>query len=78
MMPGGRRSGAAAALRPIDEVNDGEDLGPHWFFPSKTSPESKDIIVAMLNPDPADRLEIQQVLVHPWIQSKLKSTSRTQ
>jgi len=69
-IPAGRRASAAAALCPIDLVNDSEDLGPHWFFPStsKTSPESKDIIVAMLNPDPAERLEIQQVLIHPWIQ----------
>ena len=38
------RSDAAAALRPIDEMNDAEDLGPHWFFPSKMRPESKDIL----------------------------------
>mmetsp|Transcript_15504 Transcript_15504/g.18897 ORF Transcript_15504/g.18897 Transcript_15504/m.18897 type:complete len:863 (+) Transcript_15504:425-3013(+) len=71
-IPGGRRSGANAALTPIDLAKDQNDLGPHWFFPSQTSPESKDIIVAMLNPNPAARLRIQQVLVHPWMKLKFQ------
>lgn len=70
----GRRINGTAALRPIDIMKDAEDLGPHWFFPSRTSPESKDIIVAMLNPNPLDRLDIQQVLIHPWM--NLKAGSR--
>ncbi len=64
---GGRRSSATAALTDICLETDSEDLGPSWFFPSKTSPESKDMIVAMLNPDPMERLNIQQVLRHPWL-----------
>lgn len=71
-IPGGRRSGANAALTPVDLAKDQNDLGPHWFFPSQTSPESKDIIVAMLNPNPAARLRIQQVLVHPWMKLKFQ------
>lgn len=64
---GGRRSGAKSALRKIDQETNMQDLGPEWFFPSKTSPESKDIIVAMLNPEPSERLSIQEVLLHPWM-----------
>jgi Serine/threonine protein kinase len=64
---GGRRSSAAAALRPVDAEKNKTDLGPHWFFPSRSSAESKDIIVAMLNPDPVERLNIQQVKAHPWM-----------
>ena len=41
------------------------NLGPKWFFPSQTTAESRDIIVAMLNPDPTERLNIDQVLSHP-------------
>lgn len=65
---GGRRSNAEAALNPhISEADQREYLGPHWFFPSLTSKESRDLIVAMLNPCPADRLSVAQVLAHPWL-----------
>ena len=65
---GSRRSCAEAAL--VDEFSndDIEDmLGPHWFFPNKTSVESRDMIMSLLNPDPEQRLNIQQVLRHPWL-----------
>ena len=64
---GGRRASAIAALAPLNIEADIDDLGPQWFFPSKTSPESKDVIVAMLNPEPSERLTIRQVLEHPWM-----------
>lgn len=65
---GGRRSSPAAALNPvITEVDQREFLGPHWFFPSHSSPESRDLIVFMLNPDPDVRPSIQLVLQHPWL-----------
>jgi serine/threonine protein kinase len=65
---GGRRSSAMAALNPIiTETDEREYLGPHWFFPSESSPESRDLIVCMLNPDPDKRPTIQLVLQHPWI-----------
>eukprot|EP00557_Chaetoceros_sp_GSL56_P008990 CAMPEP_0176489824 /NCGR_PEP_ID=MMETSP0200_2-20121128/7518_1 /TAXON_ID=947934 /ORGANISM="Chaetoceros sp., Strain GSL56" /LENGTH=796 /DNA_ID=CAMNT_0017887039 /DNA_START=61 /DNA_END=2448 /DNA_ORIENTATION=+ len=51
---GGRRSSAIAALRPVNAEKDNAELGPHWFFPSQSSAESKDIIIAMLNPDPVE------------------------
>jgi serine/threonine protein kinase len=64
----GRRSSAQAALNPIITETDERDfLGPHWFFPSETSPESRDLIVCMLNPDPEKRPTIDLVLRHPWI-----------
>jgi serine/threonine protein kinase len=63
----GRRKNAEHALKPLDPVRDVDDLGPPWFFPSKTSPESRDIIMAMLNTKPSDRLSIHQVLKHPWM-----------
>jgi len=69
---GRRRSSAAAALLPIDPVEEKDDLGPHWFFPSQTSHESRDLIVAMLNPDPRVRLSITQVLLHPWFKMKFR------
>eukprot|EP00546_Thalassionema_frauenfeldii_P004230 CAMPEP_0178907992 /NCGR_PEP_ID=MMETSP0786-20121207/7676_1 /TAXON_ID=186022 /ORGANISM="Thalassionema frauenfeldii, Strain CCMP 1798" /LENGTH=900 /DNA_ID=CAMNT_0020579847 /DNA_START=108 /DNA_END=2807 /DNA_ORIENTATION=- len=64
---GTRRASAIAALNPtITEEEEAELLGPQWFFPSQTSAESRDLIVAMLNPDPYDRLSIEFVLQHPW------------
>lgn len=63
----GRRKNAENALKPINPEREAEDLGPPWFFPSRTSPESRDIIVAMLNTKPCDRLSIHQVLKHPWM-----------
>eukprot|EP00548_Thalassiothrix_antarctica_P004723 CAMPEP_0194146794 /NCGR_PEP_ID=MMETSP0152-20130528/21738_1 /TAXON_ID=1049557 /ORGANISM="Thalassiothrix antarctica, Strain L6-D1" /LENGTH=892 /DNA_ID=CAMNT_0038847403 /DNA_START=110 /DNA_END=2785 /DNA_ORIENTATION=- len=64
---GTRRTSAIAALNPvITEEEESELLGPQWFFPSHTSPESRDLIVAMLNPNPLDRLSIEFVLQHPW------------
>jgi serine/threonine protein kinase len=73
---GGRRSSPEAALNPnITEADQREYLGPHWFFPSMTSKESRDLIVAMLNPRPEDRLSIAQVLEHPWILAEAASAS---
>jgi len=66
----GRRQSSFAALLPFSLINDNEDLGPPWFFPTKGKLESKDLIVAMLNPDPQDRLSIEQVMCHPWLQLK--------
>jgi len=64
----GRRASALAALDPvITEQDEMELLGPQWFFPSKSSPESKDLIVSMLNPDPDLRPTINMVLRHPWL-----------
>ena len=64
----GRRASALAALDPvITEQDERELLGPQWFFPSKTSPESRDLIVSMLNPDPDYRPSINMVLRHPWL-----------
>eukprot|EP00531_Pseudo-nitzschia_arenysensis_P000848 CAMPEP_0116128122 /NCGR_PEP_ID=MMETSP0329-20121206/7194_1 /TAXON_ID=697910 /ORGANISM="Pseudo-nitzschia arenysensis, Strain B593" /LENGTH=925 /DNA_ID=CAMNT_0003622245 /DNA_START=364 /DNA_END=3138 /DNA_ORIENTATION=- len=63
----GRRSSSSAALNPrISDSDERHFLGPHWFFPVATSRESRDLIVAMLNPSPVDRLSIAQVLRHPW------------
>jgi len=65
---GGRRSSTEAALNPNFSEQDEEDmLGPHWFFPSESSVESRDLIVAMLNPDPLVRLSIDMVMRHPWL-----------
>lgn len=65
---GGRRSSAHASLHPnITEKDEVDYLGPHWFFPSNSSVESRDLIVAMLNPDPECRPNIQLVLQHPWL-----------
>jgi serine/threonine protein kinase len=66
---GGRRSSAAGALIPYNSgADEREFLGPHWFFPAATSKESRDLIVAMLNPKPEDRLSVAQVLEHQWVQ----------
>jgi len=51
-----------------DEFDEEEMLGPHWFFPTEISVEGRDLIVAMLNPNPNDRVSIDMVLHHPWIQ----------
>jgi len=64
---GGRRLNAVAALHPtITEADEKAFLGPHWFFPTSSSLESRDLIVAMLNPNPEFRPTIQLVLQHPW------------
>eukprot|EP00538_Stauroneis_constricta_P000203 CAMPEP_0119551038 /NCGR_PEP_ID=MMETSP1352-20130426/4427_1 /TAXON_ID=265584 /ORGANISM="Stauroneis constricta, Strain CCMP1120" /LENGTH=1018 /DNA_ID=CAMNT_0007597045 /DNA_START=384 /DNA_END=3440 /DNA_ORIENTATION=+ len=67
---GGRRSTASGALRPITASDERDLLGPHWFFPANTSRESRDLIVAMLNPVADDRLSTQMVLNHPWMASQ--------
>lgn len=68
---GGRRSTASGALNPhISDMEERDYLGPHWFFPAMTSAESRDLIVAMLNPLPEDRLSISQVLQHSWLQEE--------
>mmetsp|Transcript_22710 Transcript_22710/g.33530 ORF Transcript_22710/g.33530 Transcript_22710/m.33530 type:complete len:920 (-) Transcript_22710:56-2815(-) len=71
---GTRRASAIAAMNPsITEEEEAELLGPQWFFPSQTSAESRDLIVAMLNPDPYDRLSIEFVLQHPWLSAEDRS-----
>ena len=63
----GRRSSPMEALNPLISDRDREEmLGPHWFFPAETSWESRDLIVAMLNPNAEERLSIEMVLQHPW------------
>ena len=70
----GRRSSSHAALNPkISDSDERHFLGPHWFFPVSTSRGSRDLIVAMLNPSPVDRLSIAQVLQHPWLSNEQKS-----
>jgi serine/threonine protein kinase len=70
----GRRSSGNAALNPnITDADERHFLGPHWFFPVTTSRESRDLIVAMLNPSPTDRLSIAQVLKHPWLLQEERS-----
>ena len=65
----GRRSAPMEALNPLISDRDREEmLGPHWFFPAETSWQSRDLIVAMLNPNPDERLSIEMVLQHPWFQ----------
>jgi serine/threonine protein kinase len=69
---GGRRSSAEAALNPV--ITDAEErdlLGPHWFFPADTSKESRDLIVAMLNPNPQHRLSVNQIMMHPWVKPEV-------
>lgn len=66
-----RRSDMMAPLNPVITEAEGRDLlGPQWFFPSDSSPESRDLIVYMLNPDPDQRPTIQLVLQHPWLLKK--------
>lgn len=69
--PRNRRSDLMSPLNPvITDVEDRDFLGPHWFFPSDSSPESRDLIVYMLNPNPDQRPSIQLVLQHPWLLKK--------
>lgn len=75
---GGRRSCAEASL--TDDYEEGyveEQLGPHWFFPGEASMESRDLIVAMLNPDPFERLNVEQVIRHPWLVKTERTRGRT-
>lgn len=66
-----RRRDIMAPLDPFISESDERDLlGPQWFFPSESSPESRDLIVYMLNPDPDQRPSIQFVLQHPWLLKK--------
>jgi serine/threonine protein kinase len=63
-----RRRDLYAALNPvISEQDANELLGPQWFFPTDSSPEARDLVVYMLNPDPDQRPSIQLVLQHPWL-----------
>lgn len=56
-----------------DEFDEEEMLGPHWFFPSEITAAGRDLIVAMLNPNPQDRLSIEMVLDHPWLRAMDKN-----
>ncbi|KAB2048860.1 hypothetical protein ERO13_A13G123800v2, partial [Gossypium hirsutum] len=38
----------------------------------KVSGNAKDLVKKMLNPDPKERLTIQEVLEHPWLQNAKK------
>jgi serine/threonine protein kinase len=63
-----RRTNVLLALNPvITEAEESKLLGPHWFFPSASSRESRDMIVYMLNPDADMRPTIHLVLQHPWL-----------
>ena len=63
-----RRAFPEYTLDPIyDEFDEDEMLGPHWFFPHEISVEGRDLIVAMLNPNPIDRITVEMVLHHPWL-----------
>jgi serine/threonine protein kinase len=64
-----RRASGIASLDPFYTEDDENMLGPPWFFPQKTSRQSRDLIVAMLNPDPVERLSIEMVSRHPWLTS---------
>jgi len=65
-----RRAFSDVSLDPnYDEFDEEEMLGPHWFFPTEISAPGRDLIVAMLNPNPHDRLSIEMVLHHPWLQA---------
>lgn len=75
---GGRRSSAVAALSAsISSAEERDYLGPHWFFPAATSKESRDLIVAMLNPKPEDRLSIDQVLQHAWVKKMMTAANNS-
>jgi len=66
-----RRNDVMVPLNPVyTELDERDMLGPQWFFPSDSSPESRDLIVYMLNPDPDKRPSIQLVLQHPWLLRK--------
>jgi serine/threonine protein kinase len=68
-----RRGDVTLALNPVYTDAEMEQyLGPQWFFPAESSPESRDMIVYMLNPDPDKRPSIQLVLQHPWLAKKAK------
>lgn len=74
-----RRAFPDSALDPnLDEFDEEEMLGPHWFFPSEISAPGRDLIVAMLNPNPHDRLTIEMVLHHPWLMSMRGVTQEVQ
>lgn len=63
-----RRAYPEYTLDPVyDEFDEEEMLGPHWFFPHEISIEGRDLIVAMLNPNPSDRITVEMVLHHPWL-----------
>jgi serine/threonine protein kinase len=63
-----RRRDLFAALNPVISDADARDLlGPQWFFPTDSSPEARDLVIYMLNPDPDQRPSIQLVLQHPWL-----------
>ena len=60
-----------------DEFDEEEMLGPHWFFPSEITAAGRDLIVAMLNPNSRDRLSIEMVMQHPWLQAMNRAVQPT-
>ena len=49
---------------------DEDTLGPPWFFPQVSSQQSRDLIIAMLNPDPVEQLSMVMVSKHLCLVSK--------
>ena len=45
----------------------------HIMFSSSTHPEAKDLIIKILRNNPNDRLSVNQILSHPWVQLHLKT-----
>jgi serine/threonine protein kinase len=41
----------------------------HYRFPDDLSPECKDLIQRILNPDPRSRAKMSDIEKHPWLQS---------
>ena len=51
---------------------------PQWLFPSKFSSQAKSLIVSMLHPDPACRINVSDAILHPLNSAKATSSSASQ
>mmetsp|Transcript_17526 Transcript_17526/g.22776 ORF Transcript_17526/g.22776 Transcript_17526/m.22776 type:complete len:520 (-) Transcript_17526:872-2431(-) len=40
---------------------------PTWLFPSKASEDAKTLLMALLNPNPAHRISVQEAMDHKWV-----------
>eukprot|EP01035_Chromulina_nebulosa_P037429 gene37429-50515_t len=49
---------------------------PQWLFPSKFSSQAKSLIVSMLHPDPACRINVSDAMLHPLNSAQATSSQQ--
>jgi serine/threonine-protein kinase SRK2 len=72
--PGANVPKAAEILQMLDKM-----VGMRYTIPDgvEVSPEGRDLLQCMLLPDPASRIQLEQIMVHPWFTTNLPPEAAT-